>query len=182
MFSELRRVTAPALPSGWSGSWVTSTIEPDTAPNAAFVPNPPTVSDESLFSPWIQINSVSAVLSFRNNFDTEHDPPPAEVFWDGYVLEVSTDGGTTYNDIIDVGGVFVSGPYTGQIEDAGFNPLAGRMAWSGDSGGYINTVINLPASFNGQPIKLKFRMGTGGAGGAPGVRIDGFSVTNAVCP
>ena len=129
------------------------------------MPNLATVSDEPLFSAWIQINSASAVLSFRNNFDTEHDPPPAEVFWDGYVLEVTTDGGTTYDDIINVGGVFVSGPYTGQIEDTGFNPLAGRMAWSGNSGGYINTVINLPASFNGQTIKLKFRMGTGEAGG-----------------
>jgi hypothetical protein len=175
-------VTAPALPPGWSGSWVTSTIDPDSPPNDAFVPNSAVTSDESLFSPFIQINSAAAVLVFRNNFNTEHDPPPAEQFYDGYVLEVSTDGGATYNDIIDVGGVFVSGPYTGEISGLGNNPLAGRMAWSGNSGGYINTVINLPSSFNGQVIKLKFRMGTDGVIGAPGVRIDGFSIVSGSCP
>jgi hypothetical protein len=175
-------VAAPALPPGWSGSWITSTIDPDSAPNDAFVPDPATVSDASLFSPFFAINSPTAQLFFRNNFNTEHDPPPAEIFWDGYVLEVSTDGGTSYNDIIAAGGVFVSGAYTGEIDSSSFNPLAGRMAWSGDSGGYINTVINLPASFNGQTIKLKFRMGTDGSGAAPGVRIDGVGFTGATCP
>lgn len=146
------------------------------------MPNAASTSDESLFSPFIAINSASAQIVFRNNFDTEYNPPPTEVFYDGYVLEVSTDGGATYNDIIDVGGVFVSGPYTGEISGLGNNPLAGRMAWSGNSGGYLNTVINLPTSFNGQTIRLKFRMGTDMVIGAPGVRIDGFNVTNSVCP
>jgi hypothetical protein len=104
------------------------------------------------------------------------------MFWDGYVLEVSTDGGSSYNDIIDAGGVFVSGPYTGEIDGTGGNPLAGRMAWSGNSGGYIDTVINLPASFKGQTIKLRFRMGTDEAVAAPGVRIDNFSMTGGSCP
>ena len=103
------------------------------------------------------INSAAAVqLSFRNNYDTEYDPPPAEVFWDGYVLEVSTDGGGTLERHRSrPGEAFVSGAYTGEIDGTANNPLAGRMAWCGDSGGYINTVINLPASFNGQTIKLR---------------------------
>ena len=175
-------MTAPALPPGWSGSWVTSTIDPDSPPNDAFVTDLDGISEDLLISPFITISSASAVLSFRNNFNTEHDPPPAEVFWDGYVLEVSTDGGGTYNDIIDAGGVFVSGPYTGEIDGTAGNPLAGRMAWSGNSGGYIDTVINLPASFNSQTIKLRFRMGTDEAVGAPGVRIDNFSVAGGSCP
>ena len=79
------------------------------------------------------------------------------------------------------GGTFVSGPYTGAINNIGSNPLAGRMAWSGNSGGYINTVINLGA-LNGQAIKLRFRMGTDAAGGAPGVRIDDFALTGGSCP
>jgi len=175
-------VTAPALPPGWSGSWVTSTIDPDSPPNDAFVPDLDGISEDLLVSPLITINSTSAVVSFRNNFNTEHTPPPAEIFWDGYVLEVSTDGGATYNDIIDAGGAFVSGPYTGEIDGTANNPLAGRMAWSGNSGGYIDTVINLPASFNGQTIRLRFRMGTDEAMGAPGVRIDNFSVSGGSCP
>ena len=162
--------------------WVTTTTSSDSAPNNAFVDDQDGISDKVLDSRNISISSAVSVLSFRNNFNTEHDLPPAEVFWDGYVLEVSTNGGTTWTDIINAGGVFVSGPYTGEIDGTANNPLAGRMAWSGDSGGYINTVINLPASFNGQTIKLRFRMGSDEAVAAPGVHVDGLSITGAACP
>jgi hypothetical protein len=134
-------------------------------------------------SPSILINSVSAEILFRNNFNTEHDPPPAEVFWDGYVLEVSIDGGP-FNDVTDppVSGSFVTGGYAGEIDGTAGNPLAGRMAWSGNSGGYIDTIINLPPVLNGHTIRLRFRMGTDEAVGAPGVRIDNFFVMGGSCP
>jgi bacillopeptidase F (M6 metalloprotease family) len=168
--------------SGDPPSWETSTTTPNSAPNDAFVVDQDGISDKVLDSRNITINSAAAVLSFKNNFNTEHDPPPTEVFWDGYVLEVSTDGGGTYTDIIGAGGTFVSGPYTGEIDGTANNPLAGRMAWSGNSGGYIDTVINLPASFNGQTIKLRFRMGTDEAVAAPGARVDDLSINGGSCP
>ena len=56
------------------------------------------------------------------------------------------------------------------------------MAWSGDSGGYINTVINLGPNLAGQTITLRFRMGSDEALARPGVHIDGISITNATCP
>jgi hypothetical protein len=164
------------------GSWVISTISPFSPPNCLFAPDPASISDQSISSTNISIHSPAAVVSFRNNFDTEHDPPPAEVFWDGYVMEVSTNGGANWTDIIDAGGSFVSGGYTGEIDGTANNPLAGRQAWSGDSGGYILTTINLPASLNGQTINLRFRMGTDEATAAPGVRIDDFSLTGGSCP
>ena len=184
-------VTAPALPTGWVAtlvtgdppSWETSTTSPDSAPNDAFVIDQDGISDKTLDSRTIMIGSTTAQISFRNNFVTEHDPPPAEIFWDGYVLEVSINGGA-FVDVTDpsVGGVFVSGPYTGEIDGTANNPLAGRMAWSGDSGGYINTVINLGAGLNGQSIKLRFRMGTDEAAGALGARVDTLSITGGSCP
>jgi hypothetical protein len=182
-------VAAPALPAGWVATlvtgdpptWETSTTAPDSAPNDAFAPDQDGISDKSLDSRNITINSASSVLNFRNNFNTEHDPPPAEVFWDGYVLEVSVAGGA-FQDIIDAGGVFTAGPYTGEIDGTANNPLAGRMAWSGNSGGYIDTTINLPASFNGQTIRLRFRMGTDEAVAATGARVDGLFITSASCP
>lgn len=188
-------MTAPALPAGWVATlitgdpptWVTTTTTSDSAPNNAFVPDQDGISDKTLATRNITINATNSVLSFRNWFTTEHDPPPAEVFWDGYVLEVSTDGGGTWTDIIDAGGTFVSGPYTGEIDGTANNPLAGRMAWSGISGGgtsavYIDTVINLPASFNGQTLKMRFRMGTDEATAATGAHVDGLSITSASCP
>jgi hypothetical protein len=91
-FQGFDGVVAPALPPGWSGSWVTSTVDPDSPPNDAFVPNRNTISEDLLETLDITINSAAASLNFHNNFNTEHDPPPAEVFWDGYVLEVSVNG------------------------------------------------------------------------------------------
>jgi len=126
----------------------------------------------------IAINSAAPVVSFRNNYNTEYDPPPNEVFWDGGVLEVSIDGGALV-DVTDpsIGGVFVSGPYTGEIDGTAGNPLAGRMAWCGNSGGYINTVINLGSALNGHMIRLRFRMGTDEAVGVVGWWVDTLSRT-----
>ena len=56
------------------------------------------------------------------------------------------------------------------------------MAWSGNSGGYINTIANLGPNIVGQPIKLRFRMGSDSTVGMPGWRIDGVAVTVADCP
>jgi len=162
--------------------WVTTTSTADSPPNDAFVDDQNGISDKMLDSRPIVMGAGGHTLSFRNWFQTEHDAPPAEVFWDGYVLEVSTDNGATYNDVIAAGGTFVSGPYTGEIDGTANNPLAGRMAWSGNSGGYIDSVINLPASFNGQTIKLRFRMGSDEAVSMPGVHVDGLSITGASCP
>ncbi len=188
-FEPFDAVTAPALPAGWTATlvtgdpptWVTTTAGSDTAPNNVFVPDQDGISDKTLDSRNISIFSPTAQIRFRNSFNTEHDQPPAEVFWDGFVIEVSTNGGGSFSDLIDAGGSFVSGGYTGEIDGTADNPLAGRQAWSGDSGGYINSVINLPASFNGQTIKIRFRMGTDEATGAPGVHIDGFQVIGGSC-
>ncbi|MFZ1218257.1 MAG: hypothetical protein WAO00_03140 [Chthoniobacterales bacterium] len=190
-FSEnFDRVTSPNLPGGWTATndppgdalWVISPIDFSSFPNDAFVDDQDSVSDKRLDSPGILITSATAQLCFRNNFNTEYDPPPAEVFWDGGVLEVSSPNiiGGTFTDITDpaVGGIFVSGGYTGEIDGTASNPLAGRPAWSGNSGGYIKTVINLPASFNGQTIKLRFRMGTDRLVAAPGWRIDTIKIAS----
>ena len=183
-------VAAPNLPPGWTAglasgdppTWQTSAVTPDTPPNDVFVPDQDGISDKYLISRNINVTSASATLSFRNNFNTQGEG----IFGDGYVLEVSSPNinGGTFTDVTDpaVGGSFVTGGYTGIISNLSGNPLAGRMAWSGNSGGYINTVVNLGPTVNGQTIKLRFRMGTDEAVAAPGVRIDTLSITGASCP
>jgi hypothetical protein len=185
-------VFAPKLPIGWvatnkSGNptrWVTSITSPKSqfVTNDAFIPDQDGVSDKFLDSPGIAIKSASAQVKFRNNFNTEFSD---NTFWDGGVLEVSSPNinGGAFTDITDpaVGGSFVSGGYTGTISNAAQNPLAGRMAWSGDSGGYKNTVVNLGAKVNGQTIKLRFRMATDESVAAAGWRIDTILVDDG-CP
>jgi hypothetical protein len=92
--------------------------------------------------------------------------------------------GAPFADVTDssIGGTFVTGGYTGEIDATAGNPLAARPAWSGDSGGYINTVINLGSSLNGHSVKLRFRMGTDELTAAPGARVDGLVVNGGSCP
>lgn len=181
-------VTAPALPTGWVATnpdpgdgtqWVTSTTTPDTPPNAAFIPDQDGISDKVLDSPPITIPTAVSVLRFRNNFDTEFS---SGIFCDGGVLEVSSPNisGGDFLDITDfhVGGNFVSGGYTGDISCV----LAGRMGWVGNSGGYINTVINLGPNLAGQTITLRFRFVSDEAVAAPGWRVDTITITDGVCP
>ena len=163
--------------------WVTSTTTPDTAPNAAFINDQDGVSDKVLDSRPITINSASAQMTFRNNFDTEFSDG---IFWDGGVLEVSSPNisGGAFVDVTDplVGGSIPTGGYTGEISGDASNPLAGRMAWSGSSGGYINTVVDLGPNVNGQTITLRFRMGTDEAVVAPGWNVDTISISGGSCP
>ncbi len=183
-------VTAPALPAGWVATnivpgpspaplmWATSTTMPDTAPNSLFIDDADTISDKFVDSPGIPINSAAAQISFRNNFNTEFD---ATTFWDGGVLEISSPNinGGAFTDVTApaVGGSFVTGGYTGTLDSTANNPLAGRMAWSGNSGGYIDTVINLGPNVAGQTIRLRFRIGSDEAVSAPGWWVDSISIT-----
>jgi hypothetical protein len=102
----------------------------------------------------------------------------------GYVLEVSAPNisGGDFLDITKVGGTFVTGGYTCTIGGPGHhNPLAGRMAWSGNTNGYID-VINLGPNLAGQTVTFRFRMGTDEAVAWPGVHIDNLVFTGASCP
>jgi hypothetical protein len=168
-------VAAPALPAGWasvgSGSlppWVTSTTSSDTAPNNAFSPDPATVGLNELTTPSFLVSSAAAQLTFRNNYDMEAS-------FDGGVLEISIAGGA-FTDILAAGGSFVSGGYNGTLSTAFSNPLGGRQAWTNTSGGYINTVVNLPPAANGQNVVLRWRCGTDSSVADVGWRLDGIRV------
>ncbi|QUV84412.1 S8 family serine peptidase [Chloracidobacterium aggregatum] len=166
-------VTPPALPAGWTATnasgpsplWVTSNVTPDTAPNCAFVDNPAVVSDKRLDTPPINLTTNQARLTFRNFYNTEN-------LWDGGVLEISINGGP-FQDILAAGGSFVTGGYNATLN--GGSPIGGRQAWTGNSGGYITTTVNLPGS-GSRTVILRFRMGSDSIIGAPGWRIDTLTV------
>ena len=95
-----------------------------------------------------------------------------------------------FQDILAAGGTFASGGYNSTLATGFPNPLPGRMAWTGLSGGtaaaptYITTVVNLPAAAAGQTIQLKWRQGSDNSvipATNPGSRIDTISRTDHVC-
>jgi len=181
-------VTAPALPTGFSSDvtgagilWTTSTTNPSSAPNDAFGPESSDIGLTNLSSPVIAIPAGPAPqLTFKNVYNLENS-------YDGMVLEIKIGSGA-FADILTAGGIFVSGGYTSTIDTGFGNPLGGRSAWSGLSGGttttpaYVTTVVTLPAAASGQNIQLRWRVGSDNgvtAAGSPGVRIDDLSIATS---
>ena len=98
--------------------------------------------DDRLISPP-QFISATSRLVFWHRYDLERT-------WDGGVLEVSTDGGASYQDVTDpgVGGVFISGGYA-NLEMDPDSPLAGRKSWTGRSPSFLS-----PAGMNRVEVDL----------------------------
>jgi hypothetical protein len=171
-------VTAPALPSGWTAAnaaglpplWATSSGLPDTPPNSAFVNDPGVVSDKRLDAPAMAIVSAAARLTFRNSYNLENG-------FDGGVLEIAIDG-AAFADILAAGGSFVSNGYVDTIDTGSSSPIGGRQAWTGNSGGYVTTVVDLPAAAAGHSVVLRWRMASDNGVSGTGWRIDTITLSD----
>jgi len=135
------------------------------------------LKDDRLIAPTQRLSSTSHLI-FWHRFQFESG-------FDGGVVEVSTDGGSTWVDAIAGGGSFVSGAYNGTISPSFGSPIAGRPAWTvGTVTAAMSKVdINLGA-FAGLDIRVRFRLACDPflAGSAPGVGwwIDDVQFTNTV--
>ncbi len=178
-------VTAPSLPAGWTSwavgagtPWKTRSSGSDSPPNSAFGVDSSRVADEGLVSPAFAVTSATARLTFRNRWRFEDD----SLCWDAGVLEIQI-GVRPYADILDAGGSFVSGGYTGYVMSYSGNPLRNRAAWCNTSPGYpgyVTSVVNLPAAAAGQTIQLRWRVGSDGAIAFLGQDIDSIDVSDPV--
>ncbi len=151
-------VTAPAIPNGWTASapnpsngsttpWQTISSNAASSPNAVFAPDVNNVYLARLESPSIPIAVSAAKLKFKINYNTESG-------WDGSTLDIKIGSGA-YQDIVDAGGIFLSGAYNNLLSGGNF-PNAGRRAWSGNSNGYVDVEIILPASAKGQNVQFRW--------------------------
>jgi hypothetical protein len=180
-------VNPPALPAGWTttasgaeAGWTTSAAASDTAPpNAVFVADASNVGLSELISPRIPIISPAAQLLFRQNFGLDADRSRTNVAYDGGVLEIQI-GSSAFADILSAGGSFIAGGYNRTINNSRGNPLSGRQAWSGNSGGFISTQIKLPSAAAGQNVVFKWRCGTDSATGGSGWSVDSIALLDGV--
>src|SRR6266536_2927762 len=176
-------VTPPALPPFWVATnaqgppplWVTSNSGVPTPPaysppNAAYIDDPDVVSDKRLASQdYFSFEGFMPQLTFRHNFNLEASDTDPNLGFDGGVLEVSVDGGQTFQYIPPES--FVTGGYNRTISNNRGSPIAGLRAWSGNSDGFITTVVNLP--LNGT---LRWRMGSDTSGSSEGWRVDDATI------
>jgi hypothetical protein len=159
-------ITAPQLPSGWTTSatgigapFVTRTDRADTPPNSVYTTDPNNISTAVIVSPSIRIGGNSPKLIFRHAYNTEAS-------WDGGVLEIKIGNGA-FQDILAASGTFVQNPYRATpLNNTGGNPIGGRRAWTGLSGGstanptFITTEVNLPPAAYRQLVQFRWVHGS----------------------
>jgi hypothetical protein len=151
-------VTTATLPTGWTQTsttadvWRVSNAQSVSAPYSFFTRDTTIASDQILNNTNQFAVTGATTLSFRHNFDTEGG-------WDGGVVEISTNNGSTWADL---GNYFISNGYNGTLGTG--SALANRRAFTGASGGFILSQINLTA-FAGQNIRIRFRFASDGSVG-----------------
>jgi uncharacterized repeat protein (TIGR01451 family) len=182
-FSEdFDALTPPALPAGWStghtstyvSNWTTVNTAASSSPNSAFAPPPSPLpfAGETVLTSTSFMAGPATTLTFRQQYNLENN-------YDGTALEIQIGAGG-FQDIIAAGGSFVSGGYNSNLGYGGSNPLQWHAAWSGNSGGFITTVVNLPPAAAGQFVRLRWRTGYDASSGmspSTGQWLDSILVT-----
>ena len=136
------------------------------------------MSDKRIDSRGISFFEVDSLrLTFRHNFNLEASRRDSNLGFDGGVLEISIGGGA-FTDIITAGGTFVMGGYNRTTSPDRGSPIAGRQAWSGNSEGFITTVVNIPPMpIQLSTIRLRWRMASDTSGSNEDWRVDTVSFT-----
>ena len=177
-------VTAPALPGDWKSTltgigsgWATRTDSPNSSPNSVFAADVDNIGQSFLETDPISINSSIATLKFKMNFNLENEPVQPTLAYDGVVLDIKI-GAKDYSDINVAGGNFVSNGYNTTVSTSFGSQIGGRMAWSGNSGGYVDVEVTIPPTANGENVQFRWNMATDGSISAVGVDIDDVEVSS----
>jgi hypothetical protein len=169
-------VESPTLawtPTGSESATVWSRIV-DTAPNHAFRgADLDHHSDTQLVSPPLAVGSGAFTMAFLHRYQFEAS---GGTNYDGGVIEVSTDGGTTWVDASTYGAT----GYTGTLTTTSGNPIGGRQAYTGTSSGFptsATSTINFGTALANKSVLVRFRIGTDQASGTEGWTIDNIAFT-----
>ncbi|WP_395375382.1 hypothetical protein [Marinicella sp. W31] len=154
-------------------TWALAGINVNSGVQSFHADNVAEVAQQTLESPDIAVPSGldDVFLNFWHEPANEIDADDSECY-DGGILEISTDGGTTYTQVTS----FLDGDYFGPI-DAGFsNPLAGLNAWCGGSAVVGSRVAVDLAPYAGQTIKLRYQLSSDTSVANPGWDVDDVEV------
>jgi hypothetical protein len=145
-----------------------------------------TLSDQRLTSPVITLGPATqspVTLQFTNR--QRFEPPSTDGrCWDAGILEISTDGGTSWSYIDN--SHMLTDPYDNVIwnDQPGNNPITNDYgaveAWCTDDGTAFDAAIVNLDDYAGQSVQLRWRIGTDSAVGNDGWWIDQVSVQSCV--
>lgn len=151
--------------AGWTG-WNISTANAHSPTKSWFIVDPTKKAQARLTLNSGIVVPTGGILSFWHNYVTEGG-------WDGGVVEISTNGGGAWADL---GPKITQGGYSGTLGTG--SGLAGRSAFTGSSGGWIETRVDL-SSYAGQSVLVRFNFASDGSTGATGWYIDDISFAAA---
>lgn len=161
--------TASYLPASLVGSdgWKIDSTNARSGDVAWFVPNAEATNDQTLSFPIAPL-FAPAVLTFWHDYRTETS-------YDGGLIEIlPTQGSGVWTDL---GPYIIENGY--QTSLANNNPLGAVDAFTGNSGGYIKTKVDLSA-FLGQQLFIRFRFVSDDNTADQGWWIDDIAIGNEV--
>ncbi|RLE33235.1 MAG: hypothetical protein DRJ61_07655, partial [Acidobacteria bacterium] len=127
---------------------------------------------DSITDKWLHTDSIGVITTTELSFWHKYQ---FESCFDGAVLEISVDAGVNWQDL---GAHITSGGYNDTISTSFSNPIGGQNAWSGDQPAFGQVVVDLSA-FDGQTVRIRWRMGRDLSFGDGPWLIDDVLVTDA---
>ena len=161
-----------AAPVG-SDTWalVSSNPSPASGGNAFYGEDLGSPSLQQLTSPAIDLpgGNSQLTLQFQNYQDFEN-PAGSGGCWDGGILEISTNGGSSWTQL---NGELLNDPYDGAL--SGGTPIAGTPAWCGAPQAWTNGFAALDA-YAGQTVQFRMSVASDSNTGADGWYIDDVTI------
>lgn len=155
--------------TGWSSqattgsnSWSLVTTQSKSPATSYFAPGPSTKSTTNLTSPTIPVpaGATNLQLKFWQNRNLQNNR-------DAGKLDFSVDNGAWFDvEAAGSGTAFLTNGYNATISATGQpatrNEFAGQRAWSGNSNGWLETIVNLTdtAKFAGRDLRIRWRIAT----------------------
>ena len=159
----------PWTKAGTGAADLWSVTTETTGNKSWFGRNLSTPSDTQLVSPALLASATEPfIVKISHAFDLERS-------FDGGVIELSTNGGTTWTDVATLG---VAPGYTGPL--LGGTPLGNRQAFTGTSPGFptrSTLTLNFGTQLAGQSVLLRFRIATDISVANRGWNIDDIDVS-----
>ncbi len=148
--------------------WVISSDQSHSPTHAWFVPDDSDITDSRLWTTEPITVGGGSQLSFWHLYQFEG------ANYDGAVLEISTDGGGSWDDL---GPYITLNGYNGVVGTSYSNPLGGRNAWVGDLAGWMQVEVDLN-NFAGEEVIIRWRIGCDSSVSDVGWYIDDVQITS----
>lgn len=166
----------PSQPSAWER------VEDDVLHHHMHGNDLATLSDTSLVTPLIKASDTEPfTFAFRHRHKFETGPAEEgapDSYWDGAVIEISTDSGKTWADV----NTYIDPGYNGIITTEAGNTLGGRDAFVSTNPSYpeFDTLtLDFGTRLLSKDVQLRLRVASDEAVGDEGWEIDDVVVTGS---